>query len=217
MDAQSRFKHFRLPLLRAFLINAAAILFATTATAAAPVGTWNVAGQITVLASFPQIIKSTTSLNAKTLGMQLTYGSDQSFKSSLLGLEGTWRQNGNKIDIDLGNWMNDIKSSILAILPPNTTIEASTAAFSAKVVSDRKLLGKMKLVINATIPAGSSLGGTQLAGPVRGRITIQGTLTNSPASASARILGAGVKERAAPVELLNHLIQGVSLFQAIAR
>lgn len=188
------------------------------ALAAAPVGTWNVAGNLNVIAKFPGIINSTTALNAKTLGMKLTYGADSSFKSSLLGLEGSWTQHGKKIDIDLTQWMNGLKASVLAILPKNTVVDVAQSSFTAMVVSESKMTGNVKLLINARIPAGSNLGGTALTADVAGKIMIKGVLSNTPAASANRAFSLlsqpGEAERM-PVDLLNAMIRGAFLMQLL--
>lgn len=218
MNAQFQFHHARIPALLIILASLTISLGATPASAAtSPVGTWNVAGNLAVIAKFPQIISSTTTLNAKTLGMRLTYGEDGSFSSSLLGLEGTWKQTGNKVNIDLGTWMSGIKSTVMELLPENTVIDISTASFTATVVSPNKMVGNVKLTLNAMIPAGTSFGGATLNKEVKGKITISGALTNTPAAAAARALGAEATEKALPVDILNRIIGGVFLYNLITR
>jgi hypothetical protein len=195
------------------------LVTAPALAASSPVGTWAVAGNMNVVAKFPGIISSTTALNAKTLGMQVTYGEDKSFGSSLLGLSGTWEQTGNKVNIDLTQWIDGLKATVLSILPENTVIDVSRSSFTARIVSDKKMIGKIKLIINAVVPAGSTLGGTTLGKDVRGRITISGALSNTPAlpaASGARASGAGTGDTR-PIDILNRIIGSAFFFQLLTR
>lgn len=193
----------------------AALLATPAAAAPSPVGTWAVAGTLKVSAKFPKVITSTTSLNAKVLGMTLTYGENGSFSSTLLGLGGTWTQSGNKINIDLTDWINGIKSTVASLLPANTAINVTKASFTARAVNAKRLTGKVNLVIDATIPGGSSLGGVPLTQEVKGRITISGALQNTPVAAAAPVFGLDLGSEAKPVQVLNRLIGALSLYQLI--
>jgi hypothetical protein len=215
MNTKNRFNPIRYLASALIAISIVVSLRTVPAWAApSPVGTWSVAGNVSVIAKFPQLVNSTTTLNAKTLGMKLTYGEDRSFGSSLLGLEGTWTQTGNKVNIDLSRWMEGIKASVLSLLPANTVVDVAKASFTAKVISDNKLTGNFKLIINATVPGGSSLGGTTLANDIKGRITLSGVLSNTRAPAEIQSLGINAATaETLPVDILNRVIGTVFFYQ----
>ncbi|MBS1211708.1 MAG: hypothetical protein H6R26_324 [Proteobacteria bacterium] len=210
--------------LLGFFVAVFSLLASLTAppasAAASPVGTWSIGGNLIVSAKFPGVILSTTALNAKTLGMTITYKEGGTFESTLMGLNGTWTQAGNKVDLNLDAWIDGIQKSVGSLLPEGTVVSVSKRSFTTKIVSARKMNGKVKVIIAASIPAGAELGGVALAKAVSGRISISGALTNTPAPAalSANMLGLdALTGETLPVDVLNRVIGGVFWYQLMTR
>lgn len=188
--------------------------------AVSPVGTWDVGGTLTISVKVPRVILSTTSLNAKSLGMTITYAEDGTVTSTLLGLGGTWTQSGSTVNLDLSSWIDGIKSSVSSLLPAGTAVNVSRASFTAKVISASKMTGNVKVIIDVVLPAGTELGGVPIKNQINGRVMISGALTNTPAAAglAGGFLGLdALTGETMPVDVLNRVIGSAFLYQLITK
>ncbi|MDD5034462.1 MAG: hypothetical protein PHE55_06855 [Methylococcaceae bacterium] len=224
----------RLRLLFLSLISAFMLMLVGISSAGAvpgpvtPVGIWNVNGNIKIGVNLPTVLTSNTTLNTGVLGMKLTYGADNSFKSNLLGMSGTWAMTSRTaFAINLDSWVNSMVSTVKSLIP-SATITIGTKSFTGKVVATNrmtgaatKLSGNFKMVINVSVPKGASLGGlVTLPQAVNGAISMTGTFTNTPVLLTSPQSPLGVDSATGqrlPIDVLNDIIGSAFYYQLLTQ